>query len=112
MSTSESAGVSGPAGQPMAPTFGGSWQVRYPEPRGEFLRGQTNDQLVHIGMELAAELWVVKRRLAAVEQQLVAGGVIQTPDAIANSDEARADAARRRDAFISRVFTTTLPEAE
>ena len=94
------------------PTLGNSWRVSYPEPQGEFLGGQSNDQLAHIAMELAAELWVVKRRLAAVEQQLVTSGTIESPDTVANTDEARAEAAKRRDAFISRVFAAMLPGTE
>lgn len=97
---------------PIPPTFGDSWRVSYPEPQGEFLASHANDQLAHIALELAAELWVVKRRLAAIERQLVSGGAIVSPDAVGTTDEARTEAAIQRDAFVSRVFAATLAEAQ
>jgi hypothetical protein len=99
-----------PATTPIPPALGDSWLVSYPEPQGDFLAHYSNDQLAHIAMELAAELWVVKRRLAAIEQQLVSGGTITSPDTL-STDEARAGTANQRDAFISRVFAAMLPEA-
>jgi hypothetical protein len=97
---------------PIPPALGDSWRVSYPEPPGEFLASHSNDQLAHIAMELAAELWVVKRRLAAIEQQLVSGGAIVSPDSAATTDEARAESAAQRDAFVSRVFAAMLPGAQ
>jgi hypothetical protein len=109
---------------PIPPALGDSWLVSYPEPRGEFLASHSNDKLAHIAMELAAELWVVKRRLAAIEQQLVSGGTIVSPDAMSTADatgtddatgtadEARAGAVAQRDAFVSRIFAAMLPEAQ
>jgi hypothetical protein len=96
---------------PVPPTFGDSWRVSYPEAPGDFLAGHSNDQLAHIALELAAELWVVKRRLAAIEGRLVSGGVIASPDSAGTADEDRAAVVAERDAFVSRVFAAMLPEA-
>ena len=53
--------------------------------------------------ELAAELWVVKRRLAEVEGAAVAKGVIESQDAIVRDDSFQFDNTDR-DAFVERIF--------
>ena len=45
------------------------------EPLGKFAPDNINDHILHVIFELAAELWVVKRRLAEVEGAAVANGV-------------------------------------
>lgn len=85
------------------PGIGSSWRVDGNEPIGTFLPGGTSDdRLLQVIMELAAELWVTRRRLAAVEAQLVEDGVVVSPDRLAADldPDARAD----RDAYIGRVF--------
>ncbi|WP_329520991.1 hypothetical protein [Spirillospora sp. NBC_01491] len=60
----------------------GNWRVDGPQPLGAFVGEGVNDQLMQISVQLAAELWVTRRRLAALESQLVAGGLVVSPDAI------------------------------
>ncbi|MEV4670427.1 MULTISPECIES: hypothetical protein [Actinomadura] len=87
----------------------GNWRVDGPQPLGAFVGEGVNDQLMQISVQLAAELWATRRRLAALEAQLVAGGMVVSPDAI-EPDEFDAAAAggagdrADRDAFIRRVF--------
>lgn len=87
----------------------GNWRVDGPQPLGAFVGEGVNDQLMQISVQLAAELWVTRRRLAALESQLVAAGLVVSPDAI-EPDAAAPDAAdgpggrAERDAFVRRVF--------
>ncbi|MFI0371897.1 hypothetical protein ACH35V_28875 [Actinomadura sp. 1N219] len=83
-----------------------TWRVDGPQPLGHFVGEGVNDQLMHISVQLAAELWVTRRRLAALESQLVAGGLVESPDTLQPDDGAADRAAERaeRDAFIRRVF--------
>ncbi|TDD35631.1 hypothetical protein E1287_13365 [Actinomadura sp. KC06] len=81
-----------------------TWRVDGPQPLGAFVGEGVNDQLMHISVQLAAELWVTRRRLAALESQLVAGGVVTSPDALEPDDGDPAAARAERDAFIRRVF--------
>ncbi|QKW38951.1 hypothetical protein HUT06_37060 [Actinomadura sp. NAK00032] len=80
----------------------GNWRVDGPQPLGAFVGEGVNDQLMQISVQLAAELWATRRRLAALESQLVAGGAVVSPDAI-DADGGIGDRADR-DAFIQRVF--------
>ena len=73
------------------------------EPLGKFAPDNINDHILHVIFELAAELWVVKRRLAEVESAAVANGVITSPDSIIRDDSFAFDSAER-DAFVERIF--------
>ena len=73
------------------------------EPLGKFAPDNINDHILHVIFELAAELWVVKRRLAEVEGSAVASGAIVSPDSIVRDDSFEFDNAER-DAFVERIF--------
>ena len=73
------------------------------EPLGKFAPDNINDHILHVIFELAAELWVVKRRLAEVEGAAVANGVITSPDSIIRDDSFAFDNAER-DAIVERIF--------
>jgi hypothetical protein len=73
------------------------------EPLGKFAPDNINDHILHVIFELAAELWVVKRRLAEVEGAAVANGVINSPDSIIRDDSFVFENAER-DAFVERIF--------
>ena len=73
------------------------------EPLGKFAPDNINDHILHVIFELAAELWVVKRRLAEVEGAAVANGVINSPDSIIRDDSFTFESAER-DAFVERIF--------
>ena len=73
------------------------------EPLGKFAPEGINDHILHVIFELAAELWVVKRRLAEVEGAAVAKGVIESQDAIVRDDSFQFDNTDR-DAFVERIF--------
>ncbi len=73
------------------------------EPLGKFAPDNINDHILHVIFEVAAELWVVKRRLAEVEGAAVAKGVITNPDSIIRDDSFSFDNAER-DAFVERIF--------
>lgn len=73
------------------------------EPLGKFAPENINDHLLHVIFELAAELWVVKRRLGEIEGSAVASGVIPSPDSIVR-DESFAFNNEDRDAFVERIF--------
>ena len=73
------------------------------EPLGKFAPEGINDHILHVIFEIAAELWVVKRRLAEVEGAAVAKGVIESPDAIVRDDSFQFDNTDR-DAFVERIF--------
>lgn len=73
------------------------------EPLGKFAPEGINDHILHVIFELAAELWIVKRRLAEVEGSAVAKGVITSPDAIVRDDTFQFDNTER-DAFVERIF--------
>jgi hypothetical protein len=76
---------------------------RKSEPLGKFAPENINDHILHVIFELAAELWVVKRRLAEIEGSAVASGVITSPDSIIR-DESFAFDNSGRDAFVDRIF--------
>ena len=73
------------------------------EPLGKFAPDNINDHILHVIFELAAELWVVKRRLAEVEGAAVANGVITSPDSIIRDDSFAFESAER-DAVVERIF--------
>ena len=75
------------------------------EPLGKFAPEGINDHILHVIFELAAELWVVKRRLAEVEGMAVAKGVITSPDVIIRDESFQFDNSER-DAFVERIFGT------
>lgn len=77
--------------------------TREREPLGKFAPEGINDHILHVIFELAAELWVVKRRLAEVEGAAVAKGVIVNPDAIVRDDSFQFENTDR-DAFVERIF--------
>lgn len=84
------------------PGLAGSWRVDGREPIGAFVPDGVNDLLLQVSMELAAELWVTRRRLAAIEAQLIENGTVISPDLLpAESDP---DARQERDAFVQRIF--------
>lgn len=77
--------------------------IREREPLGKFAPEGINDHILHVIFELAAELWVVKRRLAEVEAAAVAKGVVVSPDAIVRDESFQFDNTDR-DAFVERIF--------
>ncbi len=102
--TTEPSAVPGP--ERVEPGLGPSWRVDGPESIGTFVPEGVNDRLLQVSMELAAELWVTRRRLAALEAQLVEAGVVTSPDRM----PARLDAEERvqRDTFVRRIFGSFL----
>lgn len=80
-----------------------SWKVEYPEPVGRFLHHDGADHLMHISLQLAAELWVVKRRLAEVEAQLVDRGSLTSPDTVPRERDFTFDPSER-DRFVQGIF--------
>jgi hypothetical protein len=76
---------------------------RKSEPLGKLAPENIHDHILHVIFELAAELWVVKRRLAEIEGSAVASGVITSPDSIIR-DESFAFDNSGRDAFVDRIF--------
>lgn len=78
------------------------WRVTGPQPIGSFVKADVSDQLVQLCLQLAAEVWTTRRRLAAVEGQLVAAGVITSPDQLEPGAEPENHA--ERDEFIRRLF--------
>jgi hypothetical protein len=76
---------------------------RKSEPLVKFAPDNIHDHILHVIFELAAELWVVKRRLAEIEGSAVASGVITSPDSIIR-DESFAFDNSGRDAFVDRIF--------
>lgn len=85
------------------PGVGDGWKVSYPEPLGSLTPDGVNDQLLHISVGLAAELWVVRRRLAEMERQLVEAGSLTSPDDIRHEPD-DVIGTPERDEFIARVF--------
>ncbi len=88
-----------------------SWRVEASEPLPRLLRHDADDQLMHICMQLAAELWVVKRRLQEVESQLVGTAVITSPDEIRREPDYRFDT-QARDRFVRSVLGVLLDAPE
>jgi hypothetical protein len=86
----------------LEPGLESSWTVDGRGPLGAFVPEGVNDRLLQVSMELAAELWVIRRRLAAIEAQLVETGTVTSPDRL----PAELDLAARaeRDAFVQRIF--------
>lgn len=68
-----------------------------------FLGGDAVDRLSRVCLELAAELWVTRERLAVVERQLLSGEPFADPDTVDVTDLRRVRPADR-DAFIERVL--------
>lgn len=71
-----------------------------------FFRDPTVDRLMEVTMELAAELWVSRRRERLLERALIERGVLPA-DALelrAPSDDERAALRAERDALLGRVF--------
>ncbi|MFI2664206.1 hypothetical protein [Micromonospora carbonacea] len=79
-----------------------SWRVDGAGPFGAFVPEGVNDRLLQVSLELAAELWLTRRRLAAIEAQLVANGTVTSPDQLPADLDPQARAAR--DAFVQRIF--------
>lgn len=94
-----------------APGVGDTWRVSYPEPLGALVPDGANDQLLHISVGLAAELWTVRRRLAELERQLVEAGSVTSPDGIRHEPD-DVISTPERDAFIARVFGSLSTPAE
>lgn len=78
------------------------WRVTGPQPIGTFVKADVTDQLVQLCLQLAAELWTTRRRLAAVEAQLVDAGAITSPDRL--EPGAGPEDHTERDEFIQRLF--------
>ena len=74
-----------------------------PEPLGKFAPEGINDHILHVIFELAAELWVVKRRLSEIEASGLAQGSIVSPDSKIRDESFAFDNAER-DAFVGRIF--------
>lgn len=87
-----------------APGADAQWRVDGPQPLGSFVPDGVNDRLVQLSVQLAAELWVTRRRLNDIESQLVAAGVIVSPDRREPGDGDEDEGRSERDAFIRRVF--------
>ncbi len=68
-----------------------------------FLGSPLLDALTHVTAELAAELWVVKRRLALLEQHLNQRDGIDLDSVRFDDDQAQANAAAAAE-FAERVF--------
>lgn len=66
----------------------------------------TADPFVRLAAELAAEVWVTKRRLITLERELVRRGVDLDIDHAAPLE---AEDRTARDAFIKRVFGSLIP---
>ena len=101
MSTSD--GVGTDPREKTTPGVGDTWKVSYPESLGALLPDGVDDQLLHISVGLAAELWVVRRRLAELESQLVKSGTVTSPDQIRREPD-DVIGLPERDEFIARVF--------
>jgi hypothetical protein len=82
------------------------WRVAGPQPIGTFVKADVTDQLVQLSVQLAAELWMTRRRLAAIEAQLVTAGLITSPDQLAPGAEP--EDRTGRDEFIQRLFSAFL----
>lgn len=101
MSTDNDPGVD--SRERTVPGVGDTWKVSYPESLGAFLPDGVNDQLLHISVALATELWVVRRRLVELESQLVESGTVTSPDQIRREPD-DVIGTPERDEFIARVF--------
>jgi hypothetical protein len=84
------------------PGLGDSWRIDGAGALGAFVPEGVNDRLLQVSMELAAELWVTRRRLTAIEAQLVASGTVTSPDELPAELDPRER--EQRDAFVQRVF--------
>lgn len=67
----------------------------------------TPDPFVRLAAELAAEIWVTKRRLTTLEAELDRRGIHLDLDHVAPDE---ADDHSERDAFIARIFGSLLPD--
>ena len=77
------------------------------EPRPAFSADEPiAERLVRVGMNLAAELAVVRERLDTVEHLLTTQGSVTTADIEAFMPDEATDAARRewREAYVARIF--------
>jgi hypothetical protein len=91
-----------PAGTPSSQVEDTSWRVEGPQPLGAFVPDGVNDELVQVCIELAGELWVTRRRLAALELQLVEAGLVTSPDRL--QSPGGLEDHTERDQFIGRIF--------
>lgn len=82
------------------------WRVVGPQPIGTFVKADVTDQVVQLSVQLAAELWMTRRRLAAIEAQLVTAGLITSPDQL--EPNAEPEDHTGRDEFIQRLFSAFL----
>ncbi len=72
------------------------------------------DRVLGVVMELAAEVYVLRDRLHALETVLARGGALDVAalDADVPSDEERAQRLRERDALIARILAPMTAEAD
>ena len=105
MTAAASAGGVASGTGPDAPG-GEGWRVAGPQPIGTFVKADVTDQLVQLSVQLAAELWTTRRRLAAIEAQLVSAGMITSPDQLEPGAEPKDHTGR--DEFIQRLFSAFL----
>lgn len=75
-------------------------------PLPQFFGTQGMDEVVGIAMALASELWVVKERLAGLEQMIAATGTLtaQQIESFRPSGAFEKDLAAERAQFLERVF--------
>ena len=88
-----------------------SWRVEYPESQGSFLGDPVNDDLMTLIMELAAETWVVKRRLRLLEDRLESSGVVVPLDLEVRNEDEHAASTVERDSFVQGIFGHLLAES-
>lgn len=82
-----------------------------PRPEQTFFEDPALDRAMGVIFALATEVWVLRDRLAAVEEQLAAQGVLDPADLEAEPDEAeRARRAAERDAFVQHLMESLLGE--
>ena len=83
-----------------------------PQPEQTFFDDPAIDRLFGVVMALATEVYVQKDRLAALERQLVTGGVVDPGALTAEpSAEELAAAAAERDAFVAHLMDSLLGQA-
>jgi hypothetical protein len=85
----------------------------WPRPEQTFFADPALDRAFGVVMTLATEVYVLRDRLAALEQQLAARGALD-PEALAAEPSPAAQAARAadRDAFVAHLMQNLLGEQQ
>lgn len=82
-----------------------------PRPEQGFFEDPALDRAMGVIMALATEVWVLRDRLAAVEERLAAQGLLAADELDAEPDDAeRARRAGERDAFVQHLMESLLGE--